>query len=132
MVLATGARQVAILGMTFKAGTDDLRESPVVTLIEQLHGKGVALRIYDRDVKSANLIGANKEYIEREIPHIWTLMHDTVADTLAGAGAVVIGNSSREFREIAPLLTDGQMVIDLVRAFPNRVSGDDSYRGISW
>ena len=68
MVLATGARQVAILGMTFKAGTDDLRESPVVALIEQLHGKGIQLRVYDHDVRSANLLGANKEYIEREFP----------------------------------------------------------------
>jgi GDP-mannose 6-dehydrogenase len=132
MVLATGARQVAILGMTFKAGTDDLRESPVVALIEQLHGKGVQLRVYDRDVASANLIGANKEYIEREIPHIWTLMRGTVPETIAGAGAVVIGNSSKEFRDIEPLLTEGQVVIDLVRAFPDRVKSDDRYHGICW
>jgi GDP-mannose 6-dehydrogenase len=132
MVLATGARQVAILGMTFKAGTDDLRESPVVALIEQLHGKGIQLRVYDNDVASANLIGANKEYIEREIPHIWSLMHATVAEAIEGAGAVVIGNSSREFRDVEPLLNDGQVVIDLVRAFPTRLRSDDRYHGICW
>lgn len=131
MVLATGARRVAVLGMTFKAGTDDLRESPVVTLIEQLLGKGVELRIYDRDVSSANLLGANREYIEREIPHIWSLMQPTIPAALAGAQAVVVGNGSAEFRNLDALLGDGQFVIDLVRAFGSRVSGAQ-YKGICW
>lgn len=131
MVLATGARKVAILGMTFKAGTDDLRESPVVALIEHLHGKGIQLAIYDRDVRSANLLGANKEYIEREIPHIWSLMRTSVAETVADAGTIVIGNGSPEFRELGGSLQDGQIVIDLVRAFGGRTSGG-SYQGICW
>src|SRR5919112_1305822 len=131
MVLATGHRRVGVLGLAFKAGTDDLRESPMVSLIEMLIGKGLQLAIYDRDVSSANLIGANREYIEREIPHIWSLMRPTIGEVLASAETVVIGNSASEFRDIGAQL-DGQMVIDLARAFGPRVSNGRSYQGICW
>ena len=132
MILATKSKKVGILGMSFKAGTDDLRESPVVTLIEQLLGKGVQIAIYDRDVSSASIIGANREYIEREIPHIWTLMKDTVAGVLEASDVVVIGNGSKEFRDVSGKLRQGQMVVDLVRAFGPRVSDGQSYEGICW
>jgi GDP-mannose 6-dehydrogenase len=131
MVIATGQRRVGVLGLAFKAGTDDLRESPMVSLIEMLIGKGMQLAIYDRDVSSANLIGANREYIEREIPHIWSLMRPTIGEVLASAETVVIGNSATEFRDIGTQL-DGQMVIDLARAFGPRVSNGRSYQGICW
>jgi GDP-mannose 6-dehydrogenase len=131
MVLATGQRRVGVLGLAFKAGTDDLRESPMVSLIEMLIGKGLQLAIYDRDVSSAKLIGANREYIEREIPHIWSLMRPTIPEVLASAETVVIGNSASEFREIGAQL-NGQMVIDLARAFGPRVSNGPSYQGICW
>jgi GDP-mannose 6-dehydrogenase len=131
MVLATGQKRVGVLGLAFKAGTDDLRESPMVSLIEMLIGKGMQLAIYDRDVSSANLIGANREYIEREIPHIWSLMRPTVREVVESADTVVIGNSASEFREVGERL-DGQMVIDLARAFGPRVSNGASYQGICW
>lgn len=131
MVMSTGSKRIGVLGLAFKSGTDDLRESPMVTLIEMLIGKGVEVAIYDREVRSARLIGANKEYIEREIPHIWELMRESVADVLASSDVVVIGNGSKEFRTIEPDLRDGQMVIDLVRAFGARTS-DKSYQGIAW
>jgi GDP-mannose 6-dehydrogenase len=131
MVLAAGSKRVGVLGLAFKAGTDDLRESPMVTLIEKLLGKGVTIAIYDREVSSARLIGANKEYIEKEIPHIWTLMKATIDEVLAASDTVVIGNGSLEFRSIDGKVRDGQVIVDLVRAFGGRTS-EQGYQGICW
>lgn len=131
MIAADGRKRVGILGMAFKSGTDDLRESPMVTLIERLIGKGMKLAIYDRDVSSAEIIGANREYIEREIPHIWTLMRGNVSDVLAESDVVVIGNGSKEFRAVQDRLQDGQVVVDLVRAFGSKRSAGQ-YQGICW
>jgi GDP-mannose 6-dehydrogenase len=130
MIQAAGSRRLGVLGLAFKAGTDDLRESPMVALIEMLLGKGFQLAIYDRDVSQANLIGANREYIEREIPHIWTLMRERIEDVLDVSDTVVIGNGSQEFRALNGEL-DGRMVIDLARALAGRTSGA-SYQGICW
>jgi GDP-mannose 6-dehydrogenase len=131
MVMAAGVRRVGVLGLAFKAGTDDLRESPMVALIEMLLGKGLQIAIFDPYVRSANLVGANREYIEREIPHIWSLMRASTAEVLADAEAVVVGNSATEFREIGDRL-DGQPVIDLARAFGARPSDGVRYQGICW
>jgi GDP-mannose 6-dehydrogenase len=131
MVRATGSKRVGVLGLAFKAGTDDLRESPIVTLVERLIGKGMQLAIYDGHVSKANLIGANREYIENEIPHIWSLMRDTVQEVVDFGDVVVIGNGTPEFRTIQPQLRDGQMVVDLVRAFGTKTS-DASYQGVAW
>src|SRR5918997_72477 len=131
MVLATGKKRVGIFGFSFKAGTDDLRESPMVTLIETLIGKGLQLNIYDRDVSLARLFGANKDYIEREIPHISQLMCASITEVLERADVLVIGNKAAEFREIEGHLRDDQTVIDLVRLFDGRVSGEN-YQGICW
>jgi len=132
MVRAAGSRNVGVLGLAFKAGTDDLRESPMVSVVEMLIGKGANLAIYDRDVSEARLIGANREYIEREIPHVWSLMRGTVDEVIDCSEVIVIGNGSGEFRLIEPKLKPGQVVIDLVRAFGDRTSNGDGYRGICW
>lgn len=132
MIVASGRRRVGVLGLAFKAGTDDLRESPMVTLIEMLLGKGLQLAIYDRDVSRGNLIGANREYIEREIPHIWSLMRASIAEVIDAADVVVIGNGSAEFRQVESRLRDGHMVVDLVRAFGRRASDGRAYQGICW
>jgi GDP-mannose 6-dehydrogenase len=102
-----------------------------VTLVERLIGKGSQLAIYDSHVSKANLIGANREYIENEIPHIWTMMKNTVDEVLAWGDVIVIGNGSPEFREIQPKLREGQVVVDLVRAFGTKTS-DESYQGVAW
>ena len=130
MVLETGNKRVGVLGFSFKAGTDDLRESPMVTLIETLLGKGLELVIYDRDVSLARLVGSNREYIEHEIPHIAKLMQSSIDDVLGAADTIVIGNKSEEFRQIELRLRKDQTVIDLVRLF-DKTSGQ-GYQGICW
>jgi GDP-mannose 6-dehydrogenase len=131
MVHGTGRRRVGVLGLSFKAGTDDLRESPIVSLVEMLIGKGLTLSIYDRFVSQAGLIGANREYIEREIPHIWSLMRENLDDVIGESDVIVIGNDAAEFRQAETTLRDDQTVIDLVRAFDGHTS-DGRYNGICW
>jgi GDP-mannose 6-dehydrogenase len=130
MVTAAGSKRVGILGLAFKAGTDDLRESPTVSLVEMLLGKGYQVTIHDRDVSRANIIGANREYVEREIPHLWSLMRDTTAEVIAASETIVIGNTSREYRELGEAL-DARLIIDLARALPGRTSGA-GYQGMCW
>ena len=131
MVVATGYKRVGVLGFSFKAGTDDLRESPMVTLIETLIGKGFELAIYDRDVSLARLVGANKEYIEREIPHISKLMRAGVDGVLNDSDVIIIGNQAEEFRSVAERLRKDQQLIDLVHLFDGRTSSEN-YQGICW
>ena len=132
MVLQTGRKRVGVLGFSFKAGTDDLRESPMVTLIETLIGKGLQLALYDRDVSLAKLFGANKQYIEREIPHISQLMRSSIDDVINDSDILVIGNKAKEFCDIVSRLKKGQVVLDLVRLFEKPASEDGSYQGICW
>lgn len=132
MVLATGKKRVGVLGFSFKAGTDDLRESPMVTLIETLIGKGLQLAIYDRDVSLARLFGANKQYIEREIPHISQLMRSSIDEVLNDADVLVIGNKAKEFRAIEGKVRKDQVLIDLVRLFDKPIGEEGLYQGICW
>jgi GDP-mannose 6-dehydrogenase len=131
LVVRTGKKRVGVLGFSFKAGTDDLRESPLVTLIEILIGKGYQLALYDRDVSLARLFGANKEYIEREIPHISQLMKESIAEVLDHSEVVVVGNRAAEFQGIQSLLSEDQTIVDLVRLFDDKLSSD-RYQGICW
>ena len=131
MVIKTGKKRVGFLGFAFKAGTDDLRESPVVSIIERLIGKGYNIKLYDREVSVAKLVGANKEYIEREIPHISNLMAENIDEILQHSEVILIGNPAKEFKEIESKITGEQIVIDLVRIFGKRTS-DQNYQGICW
>lgn len=131
MVMEKGDKKVGILGFSFKAGTDDLRESPLVELIERLLGKGYDVRLYDRNVNIASLVGANRDYILNHIPHISKLMEDSIDKVLAHAGTVVIGNGDLEFKNVSARLRPGQSMVDLVRIDPMRVS-DAHYDGICW
>ena len=131
MVVESGKKRVGVLGFSFKAGTDDLRESPMVTLIETLIGKGYELAIYDRDVSLARLVGANKEYIEREIPHISKLMRDSIDGVLSDSDVIIIGNQAEEFRSVEERLRKDQQLIDLVHLFDGRTSSEN-YQGICW
>jgi len=129
MVLRTGRKNVGVLGLSFKSGTDDLRESPIVTLIETLLGKGLKLSIYDRDVEPARLFGANKEYIEREIPHISALMHSELHDVIERSEIIIIAKQEHEFRAVSEKLNNGRIVIDLVRLLEVE-DGRKTYQGL--
>jgi GDP-mannose 6-dehydrogenase len=130
-VIEKGNRRVGILGFSFKAGTDDLRESPMVELTERLIGKGYDLRVYDRNVSLACLHGANRDYILNKIPHISRLMVPHIDDVLAHAQTVVIGNAAPEFADVPRHIGEGQTVIDFVRICDSRtVLG--VYEGLCW
>jgi GDP-mannose 6-dehydrogenase len=131
LVLESGARNVAVIGLSFKPGTDDLRESPMVELIERLIGKGLTLTVFDQHVSESSLMGANREYIEREVPHIWTLMAGSLSDAIQGAEVVVIGHRYEALEQLQGEL-DGKIQIDLVRAYPGRTSSPPAYKGICW
>jgi GDP-mannose 6-dehydrogenase len=131
LVLRTGKKRIGVLGFSFKSGTDDLRESPMVTLIETLIGKGLQLAIYDRDVSLARLFGANKEFIEREIPHISNLMRSTIEEVVESSDILIIGNRAEEFRTIQSRMRSDQRLIDFVRLSEGKTT-DGSYEGICW
>ncbi|RMF98388.1 MAG: UDP-glucose/GDP-mannose dehydrogenase family protein [Gammaproteobacteria bacterium] len=131
LIMAQGRKRIGVLGFSFKAGTDDLRESPIVELIERLIGKGYDLRLYDRNVNLARLVGANREYILGHIPHIERLMVDSLEELLEHAELVVIGNPDPEFRAALRRIEADQRVVDLVRIDPAARS-DGGYEGLSW
>jgi len=131
MITAYGRKRIGILGFAFKAGTDDLRESPLVEVIESLIGKGYEMKLYDRNVSLAALTGANRDYILNHIPHISRLMVETVEDVLEFAEVIVIGNGAAEFRTILDQIRPDQVVVDLVRIVPNK-SEAGRYDGICW
>lgn len=130
-ILSLEKMKIGILGISFKAGTDDLRESPIVELIEVLLGKGYQIKIYDKEVSLAKLFGANKEFIEKKIPHISNLMVDSIDKILDHSEVIVIGNNSKEFLDIFPRLKKEQHVIDLVR-IADKVETEAHYEGICW
>ena len=114
-ILATRRRRVGIVGLSFKPGTDDLRESPMVTLAESLIGKGCDVRILDRSVMLARLVGANRRYIEEEIPHISALMCDDVGTFLLHSEVVVVGSGGEESRQVLEAIEPHHLLIDLTR-----------------
>lgn len=131
MVMDKGNRKVGVLGFSFKAGTDDLRESPVVEMIERLLGKGYDIRLYDRYVNIASVFGANREYILNRIPHIANLMEESIDSVLEHAFTVVIGTADDEFQMVPGRLRNGQVLIDLV-GLTGSVGLEASYEGICW
>jgi GDP-mannose 6-dehydrogenase len=131
LIMEKGHRRVGVLGFSFKAGTDDLRESPVIEVIERLLGKGYDLRIYDKNVNIASLVGANRDFILNRIPHISRLMVDRIDAVLDHAETIVIGNKDPDFRNIPSRLHNGQSIVDFVR-ITDRRSENGKYDGICW
>jgi GDP-mannose 6-dehydrogenase len=119
------------LGLSFKEGTDDLRQSPLIEVNERLIGKGYDLLIYDKNVKLASLMGANRDFILNRIPHISRLMMDGIDGVLDHAQTIVIGNKDPEFQQVRARMRDDQVMVDFVRIAMS-VSEEGSYDGICW
>src|SRR6266853_1513065 len=118
MIMGLGKKRVGFLGMAFKPNTDDLRESPLVELIETLLGKGFQVKIYDRNVSTSRLIGANRQFMEEHIPHLSSLLVEDIHELAAGADVIVVGYQSPEFAQAIKALRADQVVIDLARLAP--------------
>jgi len=136
MVLATGSRRVGLMGLSFKEGTDDMRESPIVTLTERLIGKGIDLRIFDRNVKLASLFGANRDYILNHVPHIGKLLVTEPEELFDHADVIVVATGEKDFGEIAARLGAGKQIIDLVGIWKQNentlTTAAQRYAGIAW
>ncbi len=129
-VMATGKRRVGMVGLSFKTGTDDLRESPLVALAEHFIGKGLALTVYDPEVHLSNLLGANRRFIEQHVPHIGSLIRRDLAEVVRDSDVLVVGlNDARTSEALLGLVRPDQVVIDLV-GLPRRGAGD--VRGLCW
>ncbi len=131
LIMEKGRKRIGILGFSFKEGTDDLRESPMIEIIERLVGKGYDIRIYDKNVQVARLVGANRDFILNRIPHISRLMVDDINAVLQHAETIVIGNKAAEFTSISERLQPGQSLVDFVRISTSR-SNNGAYSGICW
>jgi GDP-mannose 6-dehydrogenase len=132
MVENKARKKVGILGLSFKAGTDDVRESPIVPLVETLVGRGYQVSIYDEKVEPDRLLGANKSFLERELPHIASLMSSSIDEVVAQSEVVVVANNTAAFRQVLQLIREDQVLIDLVGIV--RHDGDirGEYEGICW
>ena len=131
-VLATGKRRVGIIGLSFKTGTDDLRESPMVALAEHLIGKGLSLLVYDPDVHLSRLLGANKRFIEQHLPHIGNLHPPGHAGRCGGRGRIDRGFVRRSgFRTAARGGRKDQIVVDLAR-IPDAANWPCTVEGLCW
>jgi GDP-mannose 6-dehydrogenase len=131
-IMESGRKRIGLLGFSFKAGTDDLRESPIVILAEALLGKGYELRIYDKNVSLARLVGANKEYINNQIPHLSSLLCETIDEVIDRSDVIVVGNAAPEFSEALKKTRPEQLIVDLVRVKTERAEIPGRYEGICW
>jgi len=131
-LLALGKRKIGFIGLSFKTGTDDLRESPLVTLAEQLLGKGFQLSIYDPEVHLASLLGANRSFVQKHLPHIGQMLKPELAEVVADAEVLVMGLSGPDIAAaVAALTRADQVLLDLVK-LPNRQDFKAEVQGLCW
>jgi GDP-mannose 6-dehydrogenase len=129
-VLATGARRVGVLGLSFKDDTDDLRESPTVEIVERLIGKGLEVTVHDKDVDASRIFGRNLSYVQQHLPHIASLLKPTVEEVVRSSQAVLLAKPSRQYAEAQKLLTKEQVLVDFVRYFSPKTFDACKYVGI--
>ena len=132
LIARDGRKRVALFGLAFKPGTDDMRDSPLVALAERMLGKGFDIAIYDPYVKLSRLLGKNKEFIEREIPHLDRLLREDAADALAGAEVVVVGHADAPTRRLIAAQAAGKRIVDLSGYEELRSAAGARYEGICW
>jgi GDP-mannose 6-dehydrogenase len=131
-VLASGKRRVGMIGLSFKTGTDDLRESPLVLLAEHFIGKGLQLQVYDPEVHLSRLLGANRRFIEQHVPHLGSLMRGDIEGVIADSDLLVVGLSdARIFEALAQHVREDQFVLDLVN-IPHREKVRGKVTGLCW
>lgn len=124
-------RKLGFLGLSFKAGTDDLRNSPAVALIEALLGKGYEIAIYDKNVHLSNLTGTNKEYIDTHIPHLSKLMKSQISELMKESEIIIVNNKEKEYIDILTNVETEHPIIDMVR-LPQEIREKKNYKGINW
>ena len=127
----SGAKKLGFLGLSFKAGTDDLRNSPAVTLIETMLGKGYGIKIYDTNVKLSYLTGTNKEYIDKYIPHLSNLMVDQIEDILENTDLIILNNNEPEYAQLLNNYSGNIKLLDMVKIKLSNLT-NINYRGINW
>jgi GDP-mannose 6-dehydrogenase len=132
LVEKTGKKRIGILGLSFKPNTDDLRESPMVELVEKLIGKGYIISIYDGEVSMAKIYGSNKRYIEGVIPHVSSLMKQSIQEVIDNSQVIVICNKSKEFEDAITEIGEEKIIVDLVRIVSNVSERNGKYEGICW
>lgn len=132
MVERTGRKRVGVVGLTFKAGTDDVRESPVVPLVETLTGRGYQVRVYDDIVDLTCLVGANRSYLEQELPHIASMLRSSLEEMMEEVDVVVVANNGPAAKRTPALLRDDQILIDLAGGARGAQLADNQYEGIAW
>lgn len=134
LIYQSKKRKIGILGLSFKPGTDDLRESPLVTVVETLIGKGFQVKIYDKNVSLARLTGSNKEFIEKEIPHIASVLTEEISEIFSTSEVIVIGDGENEFKRQIDNIGPHQIVIDIDRVIDKETKSDAifEYHGICW
>jgi GDP-mannose 6-dehydrogenase len=131
-LLSYKGRSLGFLGLSFKGGTDDLRSSPIVEVVETMLGKGFSIKICDRHVSLARLMGANKEYIEKEIPHLSKLMCDSAKELVEQSDIIVVSHQDETFAQALDFLKSGQVILDLVRISDRKHWNGCEYYGICW
>jgi GDP-mannose 6-dehydrogenase len=132
LIAASGHKRVALLGLTFKSGTDDMRESPAVTLAERLLGKGYTLTVHDPELVDARIVGTNLAYVSRELPHLSRLLCATLEDAVSPADIIVLTRSGVDTRALATAVRPGQTIVDLAGTLSSPPITGVTMEGLAW